>query len=333
MSSFSLKNLIYCVLFLVFGSLLYILVLSRFRVNTQNWTFPTFPQHNDTALVPQPISMCMGPHQVYSGSRFAVASLMSGDFGLYGVSAMKLGKSIRKFTNVDMIMMILDSRPIHADEHRSLMKAGWKTCIVPLIEGPLHVEKNNRFLEAKLYSKFNAWKLIEYEAVLFLDSDTLVVGNVASAFTEVIPNMQSTHKTLGAARDRPANTTCRFGTAYNYFNAGVLLLVPNIQTFHHLHDSISTVKHNTDWAEQDLLNQLYSNSDLFYELPFEYNAIVTAKVCEPSVWNSNRGNIKIVHFTTAKGWMYSQSWKSVDEPFQCWWWEVQDLCLLWEKME
>jgi hypothetical protein len=91
-----------------------------------------------------------------------------------------------------------------------------------------------------------------------------------------------------------------------------------------------------DSAEQDLLNKIYHDEDIasdeFFELPFSYNAIVVSKVCEPNIWLKFENEIKLIHFTTAKGWMYSKHWDTFVDPFQCWWWDVQDLCLLWDMI-
>jgi len=315
----------------------HILVLSRFFINTKYWTSKHKEiVHNEQRkifLSKPPLSLCRkNQGEVRASTDYAVVSLYSGNFALYGSSAIKLAKSITQFTSLDKILMVLSSVYMLPHEYMSFEKAGWIICRVEDISNPPVVKKNNRFLEAKLYSKFNAWRLVEYKAVLLMDSDTLAVGNPAVAFQQELPLMIKTNKTLGAARDLPYSP-CRFGFAPQYFNAGVLLLIPNLHTFQFLNSSISTVPHDTDWAEQSLLNVLYHDNTketnlLFHELPFEYNANVIAKVCEPTLWRST--DIKIVHYTTAKGWMYSKHWESLKDPFECWWWDVQDLCLLWE---
>lgn len=334
----------FCSCFFTLCSILlfHILFLSRFLVSTNPWnSFQKSPKDHHLEKVflhtPIPLSLCLNHEKVMRNTKYAIVSLFSGNFALYGVSATKLARSITSFTSVDKILMVLNTTTLLPNEKNQFVKEGWKVCIVQEISNPITVKKNNRFLEAKLYSKFNAWKLIEYEAVLFLDSDTLAVGNPATAFTHELPIMKEKNKTLAATRDMPFST-CRFGIALQFFNAGVLLLIPNLNTFEELKTSISTVHHDTDWAEQDLLNVLFYNQDyskskrsMFHELPFEYNANVIAKVCEPTLWHSKKSEIKIIHYTTAKGWMYSQHWQSLKDPFECWWWNVQDLCLLWEN--
>ena len=110
-----------------------------------------------------------------------------------------------------------------------------------------------------------------------MDSDTLAVVDISTAFTQMLPAMLAQNKSFAAARDRPVNIKCRFGTAWSFFNTGVIQLLPNLNTFHVLNKSIAEVPHNIDVAEQDLPNKMYASS--FFELPFHYNAIVTSKVC------------------------------------------------------
>ena len=277
---------------------------------------------------------------VYPRTEFAVMSMLSHSFHLYGVSAMKLATTVRRFTNADLIMLLVETKERNAKEtaitrrqKAQLERSGWKTCTVPAIGGPPQTRERNRFLDALLYTKFTAWKFTEYEGVLFLDSDTLVVGDITPAFLDIAPLMRRTNKSLAAARDRPADATCRLGGAWNFFNAGVLLLIPDTQTFRALEHSIHHVAHDARYAEQDLLNVLYGpGNHEWLELPFVYNAIVVSKYCEPELWRENRDHIKIVHYTTTKGWTYSQHWDKLEDPFMCWWWDVQDLCMYWESV-
>mmetsp|Transcript_64389 Transcript_64389/g.172319 ORF Transcript_64389/g.172319 Transcript_64389/m.172319 type:complete len:240 (+) Transcript_64389:181-900(+) len=231
-------------------------------------------------------------------------------------------------------MMEFESRPMMRCQRESFEESGWTICSLPTIQGPA-TDKTNRFLDALMYSKFNAWRLTEYQAVLLLDSDTMAVGDPTGAFRDVLPRMLAANRSLAAARDRPADTRCRFGTSWNHFNAGVLLLLPSLETFAMLNRSISEVPHNVDSAEQDLLNRLYHEGDHqheFMELPFPYNAIVITKYCQPDVWDKHRGDLRLIHMTTAKGWMYSSHWDKPGDPFECWWWGVQDLCAFWETI-
>jgi len=315
--------------------LLHILVLSRIHVNSSKWS-PAFNQQRLTLRQPPVrLAACANHRPLFAETDFAVMSLYAGPFHLYGVSAMKLASTVRSFTNADMVMMSVEERPMTRCQRIQLEEAGWKVCSVSAIEGPA-VGKTNRFLDGLVYSKFNAWQFTEYRGVLFLDADTLVVGDITPAFLDIIPQMQMQNKTVAAARDRPVKITCRFFTASNHFNSGVLLLIPSTDTYRMLKHSIGTVPHQITYGEQELLNVLYhdlppTNQEL-YELPFAYNAIIISKECEQELWRDTEDHMKVVHLTMAKGWTYTRHWSSIPDPFLCWYWGVQDLCRYWDSI-
>jgi len=315
--------------------LVHILVLSRYHVDASKWNKQDIHQHAFSGKTPVPLSACTDNQPVFADTDFAVMSMNSGAFQRYGVSAMKLANTVRRFTDVDMIMMSIEGRSMTSCQQKQMEAAGWKICTVPAIQGP-PTSETNRFLEALMYSKFNAWQFIEYKGILLLDSDTLVVGDITPAFTNIIPLMQKTKKSIAAARDRPPKVTVKCTPGSTHFNAGVILLIPSAESFNMLKQSIASIPHSVIYAEQELLNIIYYKTAPFnkelHELPFAYNAVTLSKTCEPDVWVKQQSHIKIVHYTTAKGWTYSTHWHAFEDPFLCWWWDVQDLCLLWESI-
>ena len=277
------------------------------------------------------LSACAEP--VFAESKFCFVSMVSTRPNLYGLSAVKLGISIRKWTNIDMIMLMLNTSQQFPALMNQMKRVGWKICTVPTISGPVnHSQEPNRFLEAKMYSKFNAWNLIEYDAVLMLDADTLVIRDPSQLFQYHFVQMKLQNKSLGAAIDRPTKSTCWLWGNMNYgFNAGVLLLEPCKDMFQFLKYSIGTVSHNTVYAEQGLLNTLFNES--FYHLPFIFNGNLISKACEPELWEQISPTLSIVHFTIVKGWMNSLYFDTWEDLAKCWWWDVQEFCELWDIIQ
>lgn len=282
---------------------------------------------------------------VHATTRFAIVSMLTSDRSqLYTLSAIKLAKSLRWWFSpekMDLVMLVTDGFGISTDTDSifllnvmGLENAGWNIiCKVPVIENP-KAGNLNRFHESKIYSKFNAWALTEYDAVLFLDSDTLAIRNPESLFTVHLPAMKSSGMMLGAVTDTPESWS------QGRFNAGVFMLVPTLTnqswTFPKIVESIASVPHELYWAEQGLLNVLYK--DKFQVLPFIYNSNVACKLNEPDVWNQHSSGMTIVHYTVAKGWMSlshlslssldHDSWKC----FGCWYHDVEELCKLWDSI-
>lgn len=258
---------------------------------------------------------------VWTGSRAAFVTMLTQQADpaqWYRLSAQKLGTMLQMWLpEVDRVALIVDGNEAHSSSSAAfdfrLKRSGWKVCHVPAIDGP-KTEK------AQIYSKFNAWRLVEYEAVCFMDADVMVLGDPAELFEVHFPQMQRLGMQLAAPRDRPVHTQCLLGgynMPNNSFNAGILLFKPEARVADLLIQSIDTVPHShAEWAEQALLNALYP---AFYELPFDVGANLVSKLCEPDVWRTMRPTI--VHMTIAKGW---------SPPWTCWEWDVQQYCALWD---
>ena len=291
---------------------------------------------------PERIKMC-GRDEAFARTRFAVVSLLTVDAQhMYTESAMKLATSLRWWLpqqQMDLVMLLtegfgVDGQVVEgvAFDRMTLDRAGWNVlCRVPKIVHPT-VSDGNRFHEAALYSKLNAWGLTEYDAILYLDSDTLVVRSPLSLFTFHLPAMLFRGSTLGACRDRPA----KFSES---FNGGVLLIIPGKGPAGEdlspaiLQHSIGTVPHVVGFAEQGLLNAMWGQHG-FYELPYVFNANLVSKYEEPALWLRNVDRLVIVHYTVAKGWQ-SLRFFQLNDMFTVWWcykWSIDDYCRLWESV-
>jgi glycogenin glucosyltransferase len=232
---------------------------------------------------------------------------------------------------MDLIMMMVDGSEVAAQNTAisELTAAGWNIiCTVPAIEHPNLSVPRGRFHEAKLYSKLNAWALTEYEAILFVDSDTLIIRSPAPLFTFHLPAMKRSNATFAAVRDRPARLS-------HGFNAGVFLLILDKNrgdtAFLEIRDKITSVAHDETQAEQGLLNAIYDQT--FFELPFIYNANLVSKLEEPGLWNENEHAISILHYTISKPWSSFAHWdyKDIRQSFDCWKHDTGELCKLWEQ--
>ena len=272
--------------------------------------------------------------------------MLSSNFEEYAEAAAKLGSSLKQHDEAtDMVLLELQEAPIPPEFDRQLRH--WKRCVVPRINGPVHVPPDgNRFLQAFVYSKLNAWRLTEYAGILMLDLDIIAWRDPYDVFTVHLPLMKKEAMVVAAVRDRPLpNSRCRSsaligGNIFPFtanFNAGVLLLLPNAKTFDMLRTSINTVEHNSlvD-AEQALINTVFEGH--IYELPIVYNAFTILKVCESHTWakyTTRKEEIKLLHFTASKPWHYHwhKYWRNPHKFFSCWFWSVEDICTLWQLIE
>lgn len=262
-------------------------------------------------------------------TRFAAVSLLTlDDEDMYTQGAIKLARSLRWWfpaEQLDLVLMItsgfgISERPDFDLRAQELQAAGWnRFCWVRVIEHP-DPPVFSRFHDMRAYSRLNVWGLTEYDAVLALDLDTLVIRDPSPLFTRHLPAMLAANQTLGAARDRPASLS-------DSFNAGVLLVVPEPAALPALFTGVSSVPHDVQYAEQGYLNAVFRGG--FYTLPSQYNANVVSKWYEPELWRKEKS---IVHFTVAKPWHSFRHFSFHYHPFLCWMWDLDDMCQFWDMM-
>jgi hypothetical protein len=269
---------------------------------------------------PKLILSCLNS-DIYATTSFAFVSLLTfspsleKDIHNYVTSSTKLGMSIRRFTNLDLLLMI----PIVQEEEEfinkvlmsnwnALRNAGWKVCMVPNIQ-PNQETGDKRLYQAKVFSKLNAWKFTEYDALVFVDLDFFCISNPSELFTFYYHDMISSKKSFAAHMDHPPKNVsrsliytilnkCNLGGSI--FNSGLMLFIPSSAEFQRLIGRMNTNDYNPMWADQGFLNAQYGQT--YYQLPFKYNANVVCKQCEPELWNQKKHEIVFYHFTVAKPW-------------------------------
>ena len=257
-------------------------------------------------------SMC----HTQTRSKFAVVSMLSthGD-GLheYIIGLCKIGTAVRLQSNLDMVLMTVGTVDIH--DRTTVTRCGWTLCPVPVIEGPLHAD-NNRYLQSKMYSKLNLWRL-QYECVLYVDADVLLLRPFRALFDNIYPIMLTENKTIAMSFN---SIDPRITLHSNRFNAGVLLVIPDVIEYENMVRNISITPHDSTWAEQTFLNAYYK--DQVFELPYIYNAFVSDdKGKFPHEWNSIERSVVILHYVT-KPWSWTGCLSS----------RVEEWCLLWYEM-
>ena len=182
---------------------------------------------------------------------------------LYLVSAEKLAYTLKKYLAIDMIMMVIDTKnSITQDQRGSLVGSGWLLCDVPQIDPIMNKENMvmNPYLSVKMFSKLQLWRLTEYDAILYVDSDVLTLRSPLQIFTKFIPRMRRAGLYLSMVQT---------GYRWNDFNAGVMVVIPSGMTVERMCESINTTSFNENLAEQNFLNAFWKNRIM--HLPRRYN--------------------------------------------------------------
>ena len=132
---------------------------------------------------------------------------------------------------------------------------------------------------AQVHAKFLLWKL-PYERVAYYDLD-VIVKRPASRCSDLCPS----EKDLCAVKDTIAMGLLGKSRDDVYFNSGVLILTPSLQTFRRLRRQAID---GNRFADQDALNRAFK--DQWHELPPACNWHVSdresgAALGDASVWN------------------------------------------------
>ena len=164
------------------------------------------------------------------------------------------------------------------------------------------------FVQSQL-TKLNLWNLTDYDRVLYIDADCMVVQNIDELFDLDIP--------FAASPDIfPPDK----------FNAGVMLVRPNEAVYRSMLQSIGVLK-SYDGGDTGFLNSYFHDwyqSDYGARLPFGYNAQRTLHWFtkkNPAYWESIQP-LKIIHFCSSpKPWEVSMTSKTLG-PLELLWWQT-----------
>ena len=177
---------------------------------------------------------------------------------------------------------------------------------------------NARF--AEVWTKLAAWRLTEFERVVFLDADMLVTQNMDELFALELadgaiaachacrcnPNRIASYP-VSWTPENCFYTHCRGLThttepevVDDYLNGGFLVLTPDRAVFADLMRRLAQVDDLTRYpfAEQDFLNDYYR--ERWQPLPYIYNALKTLQFQHPTLWDS--ADVKNIHYIIDKPW-------------------------------
>ncbi|CAN4122695.1 unnamed protein product [Withania somnifera] len=125
----------------------------------------------------------------------------------YVCGAITLAQSlVRTGTKRDLILLLDNS--ISEPKRDALIKAGWKLRFIKRIRNP-RAEKNT--YNEYNYSKFRLWQLTDYDKIIFIDADIIVLLNIDLLFH--FPQMTAT------------------GNDASIFNSGIMVIEPSNCTF------------------------------------------------------------------------------------------------------
>lgn len=224
---------------------------------------------------------------------------------LYVCGAIALAQSIiQKNSTRDLVL--LHDKSITPKSLRGLRAAGWKTRWISRIRSPF--AKKGAYNEWN-YSKLRVWQLIEYDKIIFIDSDLLVLENIDKFF--YYPELSA------AANDKVL------------FNSGVMVIEPSLCMFEHLMMKSFKVS-SYNGGDQGFVNEIFT---WWHRLPSKINHL---KVFfrQGDEKHEVGDDVYAIHYLGLKPWMcyrdYDCNWDMVDrhrfasDSAHQKWWEVYD---------
>lgn len=248
----------------------------------------------------------------------------------YVCGAIALAQSIiQNNSTKDLVLLYDDS--VSAKSLRGLRAAGWKTKRIERIRSPF--SKKDSYNEWN-YSKLRVWQLTEYDKVIFIDSDLLVLKNIDNLF--YYPQLSAS------------------GNDKSLFNSGLMVLEPSSCMYEELVRKSHKIS-SYNGGDQGFLNEVFT---WWHRLPSRVNRLKLA-TNDIRPRGENRDNqydhqdedAYAIHYLGLKPWMcykdYDCNWDMVErhlfarDSLHRKWWQVYDVmperlqqyCGLTKKMD
>ncbi|KAL6651701.1 hypothetical protein ACP70R_010626 [Stipagrostis hirtigluma subsp. patula] len=230
--------------------------------------------------------------------------LHSGDS--YVCGAIALAQSIRQSGSTRDLVALVDG--LGGGQRAALAAAGWQVRAAPRIRNPRAA--SGAYNEWN-YSKFRLWQLTDYDTVVFLDADLLVLRNMDFAFD-------------AAEVSATGNSGARF-------NSGVMVVEPCNCTFDLLMSGIHDIE-SYNGGDQGYLNEVFA---WWHRLPRRTNLLKYARGEEDRAAQARQlGDAFAVHYLGIKPWLcfrdYDCNWnvpalrRFASDEAHARWWAVHD---------
>ena len=253
------------------------------------------------------------PTIVHAGnftSRHAIVTVLTNISDEYLQLAIVLGYSITMYADVDnrvdRIIVTLFGDDLRDTVKQKLEFAGWTVVQMPAIPPPASVNvdtvKHARYLGC--FSKLHVFNMTQYDAILYLDADTMLCGNIMELFTYYAPHMQKHGVHLAMARDSISDAN-----ADATFNAGVMLVRPSRTLTEELISNPHSVTFDHAFSEQGLLTAVFNTTHYIHAesaykqlhvLPQKFNLMAHIASTDQALWQKTRKDARIFHFTWLK---------------------------------
>ncbi|CAN6328176.1 unnamed protein product [Urochloa humidicola] len=244
----------------------------------------------------------------------------------YVCGAITAAQSIRQAGSTRDLVILVDET-ISDHHRRGLEAAGWKVRIIQRIRNP---KATRDAYNEWNYSKFRLWQLTDYDKIIFIDADLLILRNVDFLFA--MPEITAT------------------GNNATLFNSGVMVIEPSNCTFQLLMDHINEIT-SYNGGDQGYLNEIFT---WWHRIPKHMNFLKhfwegdteEMKAKKTQLFGAEPPILYVLHYLGMKPWLcfrdYDCNWNNPgmrefasDVAHAKWWkvhdrmpWKLQSYCLL-----
>eukprot|EP01012_Entosiphon_sulcatum_P003562 TRINITY_DN1117_c0_g1_i1.p1 TRINITY_DN1117_c0_g1~~TRINITY_DN1117_c0_g1_i1.p1 ORF type:complete len:320 (-),score=38.35 TRINITY_DN1117_c0_g1_i1:729-1688(-) len=166
-----------------------------------------------------------------------------------------------------------------------LRNAGWNLIEVAPLKSPQLREGFTRY--ADTYTKLQIWSLVQYQIIVYLDADVLILKNSDILF----------HSALSSVRHIAAADDC-----CDLFNPGVIVLRPDISIHSEMLQLIGSVP-SYDGGDGGFLNIFFPRTSHVTRLSFIFNADQITLAIPRNKIAYQLEKLCILHFAGPKPWL------------------------------
>ncbi|KAI3442661.1 Hexosyltransferase [Psidium guajava] len=250
---------------------------------------------------------------------------------VYVCGAAAAAQSIRMSGSTRDLVILVDET-ISEHHQAGLEAAGWKVHTIQRIRNPR--ARPGAYNEWN-YSKFRLWQLTDYDKIIFIDADQLVLRNIDFLFR--MPELSAT------------------GNNGSLFNSGVMVIEPSNCTFKLLMDHIDEIE-SYNGGDQGYLNEIFT---WWHRIPNHMNFLKhfwegddeEMKLTKTRLFGADPPVLYVLHYLGLKPWLcfrdYDCNWNvdyyrefASDAAHRTWWKmhdampeHLQKFCLLSSKQK
>ncbi|KAK8457750.1 hypothetical protein SEVIR_3G240600v4 [Setaria viridis] len=232
----------------------------------------------------------------------------------YVCGAISAAQSIRQAGSTRDLVILVDET-ISDHHRRGLEAAGWKVRIIQRIRNP---KATRDAYNEWNYSKFRLWQLTDYDKIIFIDADLLILRNVDFLFA--MPEITAT------------------GNNATLFNSGVMVIEPSNCTFQLLMDHINEIT-SYNGGDQGYLNEIFT---WWHRIPKHMNFLKhfwegddeEMKAKKTQLFGADPPMLYVLHYLGLKPWLcfrdYDCNWNNAamrefaSDVAHARWWKVHD---------